>query len=198
MVKVGFICEGESEKILCESEAFQDFLKRNNLQCVFPIIDAMGNGNLLPKNINAFYNILTKSEPTCVFILTDLDQDKCISRTKERIFEDNEFKHQTFIIVAIKQLEAWFLADTEVITKLLKTQYFVDFPESYNVPLEFISQLSQQYIKRGLGSVKPLIVKKMLKLGFSIENAAKHPNCHSAKYFIDKLKEVANNQTKQR
>ena len=46
MVKVGFICEGATEKIIVESVNFKNFLKENNLEFI-RAIDANGNGNLL-------------------------------------------------------------------------------------------------------------------------------------------------------
>ena len=84
MVKIGFICEGETEKIIVESENFQQFLLQNNFEFV-NAIDATGNGNLLPKNIQPFIKILKDDGAEIIFILTDLDIDKCITNTKERI-----------------------------------------------------------------------------------------------------------------
>ena len=39
---------------------------------------------------------------------------------------------------------------------------------------------------RGSGD-KVRLAKKVSKQGFDVEKAAKHPNCQSAKYFIEKI-----------
>jgi hypothetical protein len=57
MVKVGFICEGETEKIIVDSADFKNILASKNLQLV-NALDATGNGNLLPKNITPFIESL--------------------------------------------------------------------------------------------------------------------------------------------
>jgi predicted regulator of Ras-like GTPase activity (Roadblock/LC7/MglB family) len=59
MVKVGFICEGETEKLIIESEAFKILLLKAGLQLILAI-DAEGNGNLLPqilKNLLLYWRI---------------------------------------------------------------------------------------------------------------------------------------------
>jgi hypothetical protein len=52
MIKVGFICEGKTERAIIGSAAFQQFLKGLNIDCIADIIDAGGNGNLLHKNLS--------------------------------------------------------------------------------------------------------------------------------------------------
>ena len=91
MVKLGFIGEGTTEKIILQSESFRQYLLSNEISFVENVIDATGNGNLLPKNIEGFVNRLKDDGATAIIILTDLDEDKCISLTKERI--DPEGKH---------------------------------------------------------------------------------------------------------
>ncbi|MCP4111921.1 MAG: hypothetical protein GY749_41395 [Desulfobacteraceae bacterium] len=42
--------------------------------------------------------------------------------------------------------------------------------------------------KAGIGpGNKVSFTRKALRLGFSVDNAANHPNCPSAKYFVQKL-----------
>jgi hypothetical protein len=69
MVRIGFICEGETEKIIVESEGFRKGLLDLNLEFV-KAIDATGNGNLLPKNIAAFIHNLEREGAEKVLILT--------------------------------------------------------------------------------------------------------------------------------
>lgn len=44
---------------------------------------------------------------------------------------------------------------------------------------------------RGIGD-KKILARFMVKNNFSFERAASHSNCTSAKYFIDKLKTLSN------
>ena len=58
MVKVGFIVEGNTEKVIVNSPQFKAFLNNIGLSIVDPVIDAKGNGNLLPQNIEPFIGLL--------------------------------------------------------------------------------------------------------------------------------------------
>ncbi len=185
MVKVGFICEGDTEKLVIESAKFQELLKQLDIDCVSPVIDAKGNGNLLPENIEPFRTILIKNGAEKIFVLTDLDQDSCITQTRNRITE----KESQEIIVSVKEIEAWFLADSITMSSLLKENFRAEQPEFESDPFYKIKTLAQEKTSRGTGT-KPKLAKRFIGLGFSIENAANHPNCPSAKYFIEKLKSV--------
>ena len=54
MVKLGFIGEGAVEKIILESVVFQEFLSSLRIDFVKEVVDATGNGNLLPQNIEGY------------------------------------------------------------------------------------------------------------------------------------------------
>lgn len=54
MVRIGFIVEGDSEKIVIESVKFREFLRLNGFELVTPVVNAKGGGNLLPQNIEAY------------------------------------------------------------------------------------------------------------------------------------------------
>jgi Domain of unknown function (DUF4276) len=186
MVKLGFICEGETEKIIIESSNFKKLLAENNCSFV-KAFDATGNGNLLPKNIAPMINNLVDEGAEKIFILTDLDEDECITKTKERINAPAEI----IVIVSVKQVEAWFLADSQTLSVLLNEANFqFQHPETIPVPREAVQQLFLQKKGRGIGSSKPLFATKMVNHGFSITNAAAHPNCPSARYFIAKLQSL--------
>lgn len=182
MVKIGFICEGETEKIIIQSENFQKFLLNNNLALV-NAIDATGNGNLLPKNIQPFIEILKEDGAQKIFILTDLDADKCITKTKERINAPDDI----IVIIAVQQIEAWFFADSLLLSSIFKSRYFFEYPEEENNPREKLKEIFLEKTGRGVGESKPGHAKRIIKYGFSILNAAQHPNCHAAKYFVDAL-----------
>ncbi|WP_338876617.1 hypothetical protein WBJ53_13265 [Spirosoma sp. SC4-14] len=161
-------------------------LQKAGLQCIFPVEDADGNGNLLPHNLGEKRETLKKAGADAVVILTDLDEDSCITRTRQRI---GDFPNQ-HIIVAIREAEAWFLADSATLSALLgKTAYF-EYPEQEPEPFETIRRLFLKETGRGVGT-KPILARRMLKYGFTVEKAAQHPNCPSAHYFLTKLQTIA-------
>lgn len=186
MVNVGFICEGDTEVKIVKSDAFQLLLAQLSLRCIFPIEDADGNGNLLPHNILPKRSTLEKAGADTIFILTDLDSDSSIVNTRERI---GEYPNQQ-IIVAVQEAEAWFLADSSTLSMLLRKSIYFDYPEQEVEPFETIRQLFLEETGRGVGT-KPILTRRMLKYGFTIENAAQHPNCSSATYFLTKLQTLA-------
>ncbi|MBD2755025.1 ubiquitin family protein [Spirosoma validum] len=186
MVNVGFICEGDTEVKIVKSDAFQYLLEQLSLRCIFPVEDADGNGNLLPHNILAKRNTLEKAGADKIFILTDLDTDASVISTRQRI---GEYFNQR-IIVAVQEAEAWFLADSATLTTLLGKSIYFDYPEQAVEPFEVIRQLFLEETGRGVGT-KPILARRMIKYGFTIENAAQHPNCPSANYFLTKLQTLA-------
>ncbi len=184
MVKVGFIVEGETEKLLIDSVVFQSFLKSIYLECVSEAIDAKGNGNLLPQNIEPFRQRLLAAKAEWIFILTDQDDDVCITKTRQRITERD---NQT-ICIATQKIEAWFLADSELLGRLFKKKYYFDFPELEKTPFETFRKLMLEHTGRGVSKrAKTILANIVLNNGFSIQRAATHPNCYSVKYFINKL-----------
>jgi len=184
MVKLGFIVEGATEKHILENSDFFDYLAANKVNFVDEIIDAGGNGNLLPKNIAELTDILLKKGANKIFILTDLDDDICITETKNRISAPAEH----IVIVSVKEIESWFLADSIAIQSLLNDSNFTfEKPEEVIHPFEEIKRIRISKIGRGLGD-KMILAKLITKHHkFSILNAAKHKNCNSAKYFMSKI-----------
>jgi len=51
MVKLGFIVEGATEKIILEQSDFFNYLSSLKIDFIGDVEDAEGNGNLLPHNI---------------------------------------------------------------------------------------------------------------------------------------------------
>ena len=189
MIRVGFICEGFTEKILLESPAFTALLTHLNIEPV-QIINAEGCENLLPENIQDHITILENEGAQIIFILTDLDEDACITKTKTRI----SARPKDIVIVAPKKIEAWFLACSTTMSHLLQIPNFkFDNPEQEKEPFDTINQLLINKTGRGVGrrSGKITLAHRMIKFGFDISNAASHPNCPSAKYFLKKLEEIA-------
>ena len=184
MVKLGFIGEGAVEKRILESPPFKDYMRSRNIDFVLDVEDANGNGNLLPHNIEAFKKILENKGATSIVILTDLDEDTCITSTKNRIGPAQNH----LVVVSVKEIEAWFLADEVAMKSFLKdNDYLVEKPQQIANPFEQIRQLRVKKIGRGIGS-KMLLAKQMIdNHNFSILRAAQHPGCPSAKYFLEKI-----------
>lgn len=186
MVSVGFIVEGKTEQILLESTWFQAWLQQQGINRVGTVIDAEGAGNLLPERIEPLQQELFGYGANVIVIVTDLDNDFSIRVAKQRIGEH----YNQIVIVAVKAIEAWFLADTMTLTTLTNVSIHVDNPEWIDNPFEMLQQLFLDKTGRGIGT-KPMLARRMLKYGFTIERAAQHPNCPSARYFLTKLQTLA-------
>jgi hypothetical protein len=187
MVKLGFIVEGATEKIILEKSDFFDYLRSLKIDYVSKIEDAEGNGNLLPHNILEHSKILVDKGATHIFILTDLDKDKCITETKNRI----SASENRAVVISVKEIESWYLADSSAMGSFLKdSSYYCDSPESIIDPFTEIKNRRLAKINRGIDD-KVILAKLIVKNnGFSILKAAEHPNCNSAKYFLKKIKEL--------
>jgi len=186
MVKVGFICEGKTERKVLESVKFQKLLIYTGIERVGDVYNAGGSGNLLPGKLQEALGLLFAQGAEKIIILTDLDEDACITFTKNRITTDEN----RILIVAVRKIESWFLADSETMSLLLKEKFEFELPEKEIEPFETLKALFINKYDRGIG-VKDTFTARMLKYGFSLENAAQHPNCPSATYFLDKLQQLA-------
>ena len=195
MTRVGFICEGHTEKILLESVAFRGLLTLLHIESL-QVINAEGCDNLLPHNIGPYTTILEDAGAQFVILLTDLDDDACITETKKRI----SAREQDIMIVAVKKIEAWFLASTSAMNKLLETSDFrFDNPEQEKDPFETINKLLTDSLGRGIGKKsagKKKLINRLLQNGLDLSEAAAHPNCPSAAYFLKKLKEIGAQSSK--
>lgn len=195
MVKIGFIVEGNTEKIIIDSPQFKAFLKNIGLFAVEPIIDANGNGNLLPQKIIPFINQLKKAGADKIVVITDSDNNT-IAQVKKRILPKNAPYTIDLIVVAVKAIEAWFLACEDIMKTVLQIPDFsIKFPErTSEAPFDYIKKLTASRKVRGPGA-KPLFAKRVLKSGFSLQQAAHHPNCPSAALFLKNLYQIAKYKT---
>lgn len=193
-MRIGFVVEGDCEKLLIESANFRTWATQQGLEICDPVINAWGNGNLCNKQIEVWIKkCFSEAKPDKIVVLTDLECDPCVTQVKQRIGNQRVAK----VFVAKKALEAWFLADTQAMNKWLGQNDFVEtHPEStpempWQRLKQIVHELRQQSIKvRGPGDKLPF-TKKMLKdFGFSIERAANHPQCSSAKYFLENLPNI--------
>lgn len=189
MVNVGFICEGDSDSFLFQSNPFDNFLTQLNLKRI-NVIDAEGCGNLLPHNIAQYTERLEKQGAEKIIIISDLDDVECITKRKEQI----NARSKDAVIIAAKEIEAWYLADSIAMKNLLRRQHFTfEFPEREMEPLDIINQLLVEHTGTGIGksrSGKLKLARRMLDFGFDFERAATHPNCPSVEYFVNKLRGI--------
>jgi len=191
VVKVVFIVEGDVEKIIVEKCFIETgWLASKNIEPLTPVINASGGGNLCPHNMPDFVAQARALEPDKIIILTDLECDPCILKTKTRLGDCEE----CIIIISKKAFEAWFLADDRLLSTMTNQslEHF-EFPElTLDMPFDTFKSLLVKHTNRGTGS-KVQLAKKVSKNRFNIENSAKHPNCPSAKYFIDKIISIGEN-----
>ncbi|HCC4393441.1 TPA: hypothetical protein M5M71_004378 [Escherichia coli] len=184
MVKIGFIVEGDTESIIVNSPAFIAFLRTNNFELVTPVIDAKGGGNLLPKYVDNFVARLRNVGAERICILTDLEDAASVADVQARI------AHQDVDIsfIAVKAVEAWFLADSEAMKKWLKVDAFNEaLPEATTeMPWDRLKEISCELGKQGPGSSKTAFARRMVTHhGFDIQGSARHPACTSARELVD-------------
>lgn len=183
MVKVGFIVEGDSEKIIVESFQFKQMLAENDCELVEPVVNAKGGGNLLPQYMEEHVRILHNNNVDEIFVLTDLEDEENVQTVRGRINHPSV----AVIFVAIKALEAWYLADSNAMQQWLNSSTFSENePENTTgMPWERLKEIAANLGVRGPGS-KVSFSKKMTKhYGFDVREAASHPSCLSAKELLD-------------
>lgn len=185
MVKIGLIVEGDSERIVLKHEWFTDFLLKNDIELAGDVINLGGKGNLNTARMETQVQLLRDQGAERVFVLRDMDDAPCLTAVKQEVYQASDVK----VCVAVKELEAWFLADSETLTTIFQVDFMFSFPEIENSPLETLKRLRLQHQKTGI-SDKKLFAKMMVREGFTIERAAAHPNCPSARYFLTKLTEL--------
>jgi len=187
-IKVGFIVEGGSEKIIVESQQFRTLLAQYGYELVTPVIDAKGGGNLLPQNIDVFIQRFVSKDVDRIFVLTDLEDEESVQIVRERIAHDSI----DFSFIAVKALEAWYLADTSAMNLWLGSDdFFEERPEqTIDKPWDRLSEIAQERGLRGTGRNKIAFAKRMVKhWGFSVEQSASHPACPSATELVQYFSE---------
>ena len=200
MVTVGFVVEGASEKRLVESELFRKWLREDcNLEVVDPVVDAAGNGNMCSRNIETFVKNLRRSaNPNMVVVLADLDPDTCapcVQKRKEII----GCQGIDLVAIAKKAMESWFLADTKAMRQWLGDGAFCEtHPETLaEMPWDRLKKLRTKQ-NRGPGSKLSFARKFIRDHGFDVRQAARHSQCPSAHYFVERLCAFGNPQGRKR
>jgi hypothetical protein len=188
VVKIGFIVEGASEKKVLDSVAFREFLKKEKIDFVADVIDAKGGGQMLPHNREKHVSRLKGKGATHIVILTDKENDPCFTSVKNRISPQKG----EIVLISAKALEAWFLADSDTVSTILRKQFKFQSPE--NTDGKPYDAIKNEFSKNGKDfDTKLILADRMIRNGFTIEKAAAHTNCPSAKYFLKKLKELSKN-----
>ena len=185
MVKVAFIVEGKVEQIFIDELDANGWLEKYNIEKVGSTIDAKGGGNLCPHNMQIIVDdVIKDSNPDKIVVLTDLECDPCVEKTKERLGNCDICN----IILAKKAIEAWFLAEDNIVEQYTNGEIkHFEFPENTeNMPYDTFKEMLMAHTRRGTSKVK--LVRSIFKNGFDIEKSATHPHCQSAKYFVDKIK----------
>jgi hypothetical protein len=194
MLTVGFIVEGDSEAILLKDDSFISFLPSLNIHCSKElVINAGGKNNLyhphadfstIERKVKGWIEKLTDKGASVIFFLIDFDNSApCFTRFKSKVF----LYLQNIIVIAKQALEAWYFADNKALLAYLQQNILpVKRPELFLSPFEEIKKLKLQYKNRSIAD-KKFLTKDMIKSGFSLINAAAHPECLSAQYFLSKL-----------
>lgn len=76
---------------------------------------------------------------------------------------------------------------------IFRGNFLYEYPEHEVIPFETIRTIYfNKFLKGIVGrDQKKKLAQKMLQNGFSVQNAANHPNCPSAAYFLSKLEQIA-------
>jgi hypothetical protein len=189
-VKIGFIVEGPSDAKVIRSEDFAALLASIGLELIDIIIPEgkthffhpNAELNVVKQKVDSYIKILEDKGAKKIFFLVDLDTEPCYSSVKSKI----PHRAADSIIVCKKALEAWYLADTKLMSSLLRLKHYTEFPENIENPFEEIKNLLLEKTGSGVGD-KKFLANRVVKLGFSITNAASHLQCLSAAYFLQKL-----------
>jgi len=187
MVKVAFLVEGETEEILINHLKQINWFEKYSLDIV-SIINLKGNGNFCTKNIEKFIAQAKAFNPKHIVLLTDLECDPCIEKTKDRLGDCDD----CVTIIARKAIESWILADSKLMKKITDNSSFECLsPElTTEMPFEVIANILKEHSTKGTGPSKPRFLKRVIKQGFSLDSACLHPNIGSLNYFIDKLSKL--------
>ncbi len=181
-MKLGFIGEGSTEKKVLESGNFRRLLNELEIDFVPDVINAEGGGKFTDENVERWANILMDKGASHILILTDKEKATCITSVRQEVDPQNEY----IVIVAVKMIEAWFLADSDAMSQILKQNYVCPNPEEVGT-FEFIKSEKKRLTGRGVGN-KKMLIRRILQSDFDLQKAAAHEQCPSAAYFLKKLK----------
>lgn len=186
MKKIGFIGEGDCETIFLNSVKFNELLNNFQLESV-GVFNAEGIANLTSyqNRVDSFIKILTDKGADKIIIVVDKDDENCLKDYKS-IF--HKYSEKQVLIIAVKAIESWYLADTKTLSAILRTNFYCEFPERIENPFQFIKQEFIKNLSRGIE--KKTLSKKMIRNGFTLEQCVLHNNSRSSQYFLRKLESL--------
>ena len=148
--------------------------------------------------MNQYAKMLHDKGAFKVFLLKDLEQ-LSYKQANDQLKTQEELHEDIIVIFVKKMIEAWFLADTNTLSKVLKSPKLnpVSNPEKVDNPYkelkDKLKQVNKHYSKFG----KPDIASLFLDHGFTFKNAAAHRQCKSAQKFHETLQSLGNSKKTQ-
>ena len=189
-MNVGFLCEGQTEQKIVDSQKFKLFVKSLTINHV-GTVNTKGNGKLLPKFLPQYNKQMERMGAWRIFILTDSDK-KTIKQIYDIIKPDEKLH---ILIISVKKVESWFLSNEEALKAITGITY-AEYRKYKKKLSENVEELGNPYKqlediftkKTDLLDISKLgIAQEMIDNNFDIQKS----NCESAKYFVEKLEEVA-------
>ncbi len=186
--------DGETEGVLLKSGSFDELLAEYNIRKVGAI-------KYNQRKVESYTNYLTGKGAQIIIILTDLEQNPCFTKVIERL-NGHGLQGIHKVVVVKKMIEAWLLADTSTLKKILKLGQDAPLnssanPETEDNPYEKITHMINHHSRANTRKKKYDVKYTKVKLakqfddnGYTIANSAAHLNCHSAKYFIQTLEQI--------
>jgi len=182
MIKIAFFVEGQTERIFLETlldnyfthpyfnvESYQIIedkatlitkahYNNANINLSFLIFDVTGDGNVNGAILERSESLINKSGFTHIYGLRDLfpherDSLPLLQNAFQEVFSGFEFYNQLTQVIAIMEIEAWFIADynhfakmnprltTDLINTELKLNTITDSIEDYPHPSQIINQI---------------------------------------------------------
>lgn len=188
-MNIGFIVEGDSEKIVVDSSKFREFITSCGLTLTAPVINATGQGNLRNDHFKSYINRLRALNVAKIFVITDQDRNSDPNVVRNPIQDADVDGFITYIFVANMALESWFLADSAAMSHWLGVPRFRDNAPETGATMPW-DRLGNMVGVRGPS--KPVFARNFVENhGFSIVNAAMHGACPSASEMVTYLTAMA-------
>ncbi len=188
MVKVGFIVDGETELTLFNSKKIKEQLGRDfNIQVV-------GVRKYSGGDIERQTNCLITKGAEKVIVLKDLEQLSDKEALLRQIQQKDTLTNDNILVVVKRMIEAWFLADTNALQNINANINRIHNPENIQNPYHKLKMILGQVNKHYKRKTKVQLADLFIDKEFSFGNAAKHPQCHSVREFVDILRELGNDE----
>lgn len=179
-MKIALIVEGPSDKRFFE-KLYEQFYRHTQFE-VF-VRPAGGKPRIFNKAQHHFHSCIYGEGADHVIFIVDIDQSTEVNTLAK--FKINGDPSKYSVHVVIRELEAWFLADGNCLSKVLDTLYQ---PSGYTDKIENPKEKLQMMFKKKFGYIltEMEMVDKIIE-HFSLDSASQYNN--SARKFKDKLSE---------